>query len=53
MVSCVLVFRFSSYGGEDVYHISCGFVGLFNRLGCLVACLWGLALVVYHLPGVG
>ena len=25
-------------------------VGLVNWLGCLVACLWGLALVVYHMP---
>ena len=27
-------------------------VGMFNWLGCMVACLRGLALVVYHMPGV-
>ena len=30
----------------------CRGVGMFNRLGCLMACLWGLALVVYIMPGV-
>ena len=28
------------------------YVGSVVWLGCLLACLWGLDLVVYHMPGV-